>query len=82
MSKAQKIFSYETKKLQTTADKRHEIVYYNNKNKQETFDVLIMSKRKQHSKQFKLDAIQYRTEHPDLGLVECARNLGIGALSH
>lgn len=33
---------------------------------------------KQHSKQFKLDAINYCNEHPDLTLVECAKNLGIG----
>lgn len=37
-----------------------------------------MSRKKQHSKQFKLDAVQYRMEHPDLSQVECARNLGIG----
>jgi len=40
---------------------------------------LIMSRqRKQHSKQFKLDAINYRREHPDLTQAECAKNLGIG----
>lgn len=32
----------------------------------------------QHTKQFKLDAINYRKEHPDLTRVECAKNLGIG----
>ena len=32
----------------------------------------------QHTKQFKLDAINYRKEHPDLTQVECAKNLGIG----
>lgn len=37
-----------------------------------------MSRKKQHSKQFKLDAVQYRMEHPDLSQVECAKNLGIG----
>lgn len=37
-----------------------------------------MSKKKQHSKQFKLDAVQYRKEHPDLSQMECAKNLGIG----
>ena len=38
-----------------------------------------MSKRKtQHTKQFKLDAIRYRKEHPDLTQTECAKNLGIG----
>ena len=41
-------------------------------------EALIMSRKKQHSKQFKLDAVQYRMEHPDLSQVECARNLGIG----
>ena len=35
------------------------------------------SKRNHHSKQFKLDAINYRNEHPDLTQVECAKNLGI-----
>ena len=35
-------------------------------------------KNKQHSKQFKLDAINYRKEHPDLIQAECAKNLGIG----
>ncbi len=43
-----------------------------------------MSTRKQHDKQFKLDAIQYRKDHPDLTKSECANNLGIGVstLSH
>ena len=36
------------------------------------------SKRNHHSKQFKLDAVNYRNEHPDLTQVECAKNLGIG----
>ena len=35
-------------------------------------------KNKQHTKQFKLDAINYRKEHPDLTQSECAKNLGIG----
>ena len=35
-------------------------------------------KRNQHTKQFKLDAVNYRKEHPDLTQVECAKNLGIG----
>lgn len=40
---------------------------------------LIMSRQKnQHTRQFKLDAINYRKEHPDLTQVECAKNLGIG----
>jgi transposase len=34
-------------------------------------------KNKQHDKQFKLDAIRYVKEHPDLTQVECAKNLGI-----
>ncbi len=33
---------------------------------------------KQHSKQFKLDAITYRKEHPDLTQAQCAKNLDIG----
>lgn len=33
---------------------------------------------KQHTKQFKLDAINYRKEHSDLTQTECAKNLGIG----
>ena len=35
-------------------------------------------KRTQHTKQFKLDAVAYRKEHPDLTQAECAKNLGIG----
>jgi len=34
-------------------------------------------KYKQHSKQFKLDAVQYVNDHPDLTQLECAKNLGI-----
>jgi transposase len=34
-------------------------------------------KNKQHDKQFKLDAVKYVKEHPDLTQVECAKNLGI-----
>ena len=42
-------------------------------------DEFIMSRQKtHHTKQFKLDAINYRKEHPDLTQVECAKNLGIG----
>lgn len=38
-----------------------------------------MSRRtKQHTKQFKLDAVNYRKEHPDLTQVECDKNLRIG----
>ena len=33
--------------------------------------------KKQQSKQFKLDAINYRKEHPDLTQFQCAKNLGI-----
>jgi len=36
------------------------------------------SRKKQFTKQFKLDAVKYRKEHPDLTSVECAKNLGIG----
>ena len=35
-------------------------------------------KKTQHTKQFKLDAINYRKEHPDLTQVERAKNPGIG----
>ena len=35
-------------------------------------------KAKQHTKEFKLNAIAYRKEHPDLTQVQCAKNLGIG----
>ena len=34
--------------------------------------------RKQHSKQFKLDAINYPKEHSNLTQLQCAKNLGIG----
>ena len=34
--------------------------------------------RKQHTKQFKLDAINYRKEHPNLTQLQCAQHLGIG----
>ncbi len=38
-----------------------------------------MSRKKtQHNKQFKLDAVNYRKEHPNLTQAECAKNLGIG----
>ena len=40
---------------------------------------LTMSRQtKQHSQQFKQDAVKYVQEHPNLALVECAKNLGIG----
>ena len=32
---------------------------------------------KQHSQQFKQDAVKYVLEHPDLTQTECAKNLGI-----
>ena len=35
-------------------------------------------RNKQHTKQFKLDVVNYRKEHPDLTQFECAKNLGIG----
>ena len=38
-----------------------------------------MAKRNpQHDKQFKIDAVNYVKEHPDLTQEECAKNLGIG----
>jgi transposase len=41
-------------------------------------DLIMSRKRPQHTKQFKLDAINYRKEHPDLTQTEVAKNLGIG----
>ena len=35
-------------------------------------------KSKQHDKAFKLDALKYVREHPDLTQEECCKNLGIG----
>jgi len=47
-------------------------VLYNKKEEE-----FIMSRQKtHHTKQFKLDVINYRKEHPDLTQVECAKNLG------
>lgn len=37
-----------------------------------------MSHGKQHDKQFKLDVVKYRKEHPELTLEQCTKNLGIG----
>ena len=38
-----------------------------------------MSRKKtHHTKQFKLDAVNYRRKHPDLTQLECTKNLGIG----
>ena len=34
-------------------------------------------KKTHHTKQFKLDAVNYRKEHPDLTQIECVKNLGI-----
>lgn len=33
---------------------------------------------KQYDKQFKEDAVKYYLDHKELGLVKCAKNLGIG----
>ena len=41
-------------------------------------DLTMSRQTKQHSQQFKQDAVKYVQEHPDLTLVECAKNLGIG----
>lgn len=35
-------------------------------------------KSTQHDKQFKLDALKYVSQHPDLTKEECCKNLGIG----
>ena len=35
-------------------------------------------KNKHHDEQFKLDAVRYVKEHPDLTQEECCKNLGIG----
>ena len=40
-------------------------------------ELIMPRKNKQHTKQFKLDAITYRKEHPDLPQSKCAKNLGI-----
>ena len=34
---------------------------------------------KQHSQQFKEDAVRYVKEHPDITLEQCAQNRGMGA---
>ena len=38
----------------------------------------MMPHSKQHDKQFKLDVVKYRKEHPELTLEQCAKNLAIG----
>lgn len=38
-------------------------------------------KSKQHDKQFKLDALKYVEEHPDLTQEECCKNLGISLIT-
>lgn len=38
----------------------------------------MLKKRVQHDKEFKLNAVKYVNEHPDLRQDECAKNLGIG----
>lgn len=41
-------------------------------------DLTMPRQTKQHSQQFKQDAVKYVLEHPDLTQEECAKNLGIG----
>ena len=41
-------------------------------------DLTMSRQTKQHTQQFKQDAVKYVQEHPDLTLVECAKTLGIG----
>lgn len=36
------------------------------------------TKSKQHDKEFKINAVNYVNEHPDLTFEECCKNLGIG----
>ena len=40
-------------------------------------EVLNMSENKVIDKQFKLDAVQYRKDHPELTFEQVAKNLGI-----
>jgi transposase len=51
--------------------------YPSKKYKIQEEELIMPRKNKQHDKQFKLDAIQYVKEHPDLTQAECARNLGV-----
>ena len=37
-----------------------------------------MSKQQQHDQEFKINAVKYIEEHPDLTQEQCAKNLGIG----
>lgn len=37
-----------------------------------------MSKQQQHNQEFKINAVKYIEEHPDLTQEQCAKNLGIG----
>lgn len=41
-------------------------------------DLTMARKSTQHDKQFKLNALKYVQEHPDLTQEECCKNLGIG----
>jgi transposase len=52
--------------------------YPSKKYKIQEEELIMPRNTKQHSKQFKLDAITYRKEHPDLTQAQCAKNLGIG----
>ena len=38
----------------------------------------VSMQEKQHDRQYKLDAVSYYREHPELGVRKCAHNLGIG----
>lgn len=40
-----------------------------------------MAKKKQIDKQFKIDAVNYRKNHPELTMAEVANNLGISLSS-
>ena len=37
----------------------------------------MVTKSKQHDREFKINAVNYVNEHPDLTLEECCKNLGI-----
>ena len=52
--------------------------YPSKKYKIQEEELIMPRKNKQHTKQFKLDAVNYRKEHPDLTQEECCKNLGIG----